>query len=317
MVNHAKIRLTSVKDIVTFTQSPTTYRIMLQNRIQPLYFAYGSNLNKHDWNRGGFRPPFDAVFEKVANAWLPDHAPAFTYHSTVRNGGVLDIVERIGCCVPGALFRLKNQRGWESLCFKEGTPYGVTIKRVLSSDNQYVQAFTFTIRPEYFGGNFVAPSEEYVEVVRKGLRRHRLPTDILDAIADGEPAPAVNQFFCYGTLRRGDCRYSVMDALGILSERHGKVRGRLHNCGAYPAITLDAPQKAVVHGDFIQVCNLDEAFRRLDTIEGYRPNGNHNLYNRRLVPVRLDDRSVRIAWIYEYARPLPETVIASGDWLKR
>ena len=290
---------------------------MFQNRIQPLYFAYGSNLNKRDWNRGGFRPPFDDVFEKIGNAWLPDHALAFTYYSSVRNGGVLDAVERTGCCVPGAVFRLKNRRGWDALCRKEGPPYGVVMKRVLTNDNQFITVFTFTIRPEYFGGNFVAPSAEYVDVVRKGLKYHRLPTGILDAVANGEPAPAIDTFFCYGTLRKGDCRYRVMKELDILSERRGKVRGRLHDCGAFPAITLDAPPKAVVHGDFIRIGNLDEAFRRLDAIEGYRPGDEHNLYNRRLVPVRFNDRSVQIAWTYEYARPLPETVIASGDWFKR
>ena len=283
----------------------------------PLYFAYGSNLNKHDWNRNGFRPPFDDVFEKIGNAWLPDHALAFTYHSAVRNGGVLDVVKRTGCCVPGALFRLKDRWGWDALCLKEGPPYGVEMTRVLMNDNRFVTAFTFTIRSEYFGGNFVVPSAEYVAVVRKGLRRHQLPTDVLDAVASGEPAPIVDTFFFYGTLRKGDCRYRVMKELDILSERYGKVRGRLHNCGTYPAITLDAPQKAVVYGDVVRLGNLGEAFRRLDAIEGYRPGRNGNLYNRCLVPVRLDDRSVRIAWIYEYARPLPETVIVSGDWFRR
>ena len=286
------------------------------NFIESLYFAYGSNLNKRDWNRGNFRPPFDVVFEKAANAWLPDHALAFTYHSGVRDGGVLDVVERPGCCIPGALFRLKNRQGWDALQFKEGPPYGVAVKRFLMG-NQFINAFTFTIRSEFYGGDFVPPSEEYVEVVRKGLRCHHLPTDILETVAKGEPAPTVNTFFCYGTLRKGDCRYRVVKELGILSEQSGKVRGRLHDCGPYPAITLDAPQKSFVYSDVIQVRNLDEAFRQLDAIEGYRPGGNHNLYNRRLVPVRLDDRSVRVAWIYEYARPLPKTVIASGDWFRR
>jgi len=290
---------------------------MLQNYSLPLYFAYGSNLCKSDWNRGGFRPPFDAVFEKVGNGWLGDHTLAFPYHSVVRNGGVLDVVERPGCCVPGALFRLKNRQGLAALRLKEGIPYGIAMKSVLTNGNKFVPAFTFTIRPEYFGNDFIPPSEEYVDVVRKGLRSHRLPTDVLDVVASGKPAPAVDTFFCYGTLRKGDCRYRVMENLGILSERYGKVCGRLHDCGAFPAITLDAPPKAVVHGDVIRVHHLDEAFRQLDAIEGYRPNGTHNLYNRRLVPVRLADRSVRIAWIYEYARRLPETVIASGDWLKR
>ena len=290
---------------------------MLQNYLQSLYFAYGSNLNKHDWNRGGFRPPFDDVFEKVGNAWLPDHALAFTYYSGVRNGGVLDVVERTDCCVPGVVFRLKDRRGWDSLCLKEGPPYGVAMKRVLTNDSQFVQAFTFTIRPEFYARDFVTPSAEYVEVVRKGLRYHRLPTDILDIVANGEAAPTVDAFFCYGTLRKGDCRYVVMKELDILSERQGKVRGRLHDCGAYPAITLDASQKAVVYGDFIRLGNLAEAFRQLDAIEGYRPGCDRNLYNRRLVPVCLDDRSVRIAWVYEYARPLPKAIIASGDWFKR
>ena len=162
---------------------------MLPNYLQPFYFAYGSNLNAHDWNRSGFRPPFDDVFEKIGNAWLGDHAPAFTYYSGVRNGGVLDVVERTGCYVPGVLFRLKNLRGWKALCLKEGAPYGMTMKRVLTSGNKFVPAFTFTIRTEYYGGDFVAPSEEYVNIVRKGLRRHQLPTDVLDAVASGEPAP--------------------------------------------------------------------------------------------------------------------------------
>jgi gamma-glutamylcyclotransferase (GGCT)/AIG2-like uncharacterized protein YtfP len=217
----------------------------------------------------------------------------------------------------GGLVSSENREGWEALRFKEGAPYGVTVKRFLIGNNKFVNAFTFAIRPEYYSGDFVQPSKEYVDVVRKGLRCHRLPTDILDAIAKGEPAPMVNTFFCYGTLRKGDCRYRVMKELGILSERPGKVRGRLYDCGAYPAITLDAPQKAVVHGDFIRIHDLDEAFRRLDAIEGYRSGGGQNLYNRRLVSVRLDDRSVRVAWIYEYARPLPKTVIASGDWFRR
>jgi gamma-glutamylcyclotransferase (GGCT)/AIG2-like uncharacterized protein YtfP len=215
------------------------------------------------------------------------------------------------------VFHVRQMPRRETLCLKEGAPYGIAMKRVLTSGNGFVPAFTFTIRPEYYGGDFVVPSAEYVDVVRKGLRRHHLPTDILDVIANGEPAPTINSFFCYGTLRKGDCRYRVMKELGILSERHGKVRGRLHDCGTFPAITLTAPQKSVVHGDFIRVHNIDEAFRRLDAIEGYQPNGDHNLYNRRLVPVRFDDRNTRIAWIYEYACPLPETVIASGDWFRR
>ena len=290
---------------------------MKTKQLPPLYFAYGSNLNKHDWNRNGFRPPFDSAFEKVGNAWLPDHALAFTYHSSVRGGGVLDVIEQKDCCVPGALFRLKNKRGWDALCQKEGAPYEVKSKQVLMRNNKLVPCFTFVVRAEFFQGKFVTPSEEYVEVVRKGLRCHRLPTDVLEAVAGGVAAPPVDTFFCYGTLRKGECRYRVMQALGILAEQHGRVCGRLHDCGAYPAITLDAPQNAVVHGDFIQVRCVDEAFRRLDAIEGFVPGREHNLYNRRLVPVCLDDRSVRIAWGYEYARPLPERIIVSGDWLVR
>ena len=109
-----------------------------------------------------------------------------------------------------------------------------------------------------------------------------------------------------------------MRELGIVSEQPGRIRGRLHDCGPYPAITLDAPQKAVVHGDFIRVRNLAAAFDVLDGIEGYRPGREQsNLYNRRIVPVRLDDGNLQLAWVYEYARSLPEKVIASGDWFKR
>ena len=129
---------------------------------QPLYFAYGSNLNKHDWNRNGFRPPFDDVFEKVANAWLPGHTLTFTFRSAVRDGGVLDVIERQGCCVPGALFRLKNWEGKKALDEKEGWPfiYPHSKKQVLTNTNALVEAFTYTICPERREGNFIRPSEE-------------------------------------------------------------------------------------------------------------------------------------------------------------
>ncbi|MCL1829847.1 MAG: hypothetical protein FWG21_00285, partial [Oscillospiraceae bacterium] len=80
MGNLWKNRLPFAADTVTFASSPIAGGTMNH----PLYFAYGSNLNKHDWNRNGFRPPFDDVFEKIGNAWLPDRALAFTYHSAVR-----------------------------------------------------------------------------------------------------------------------------------------------------------------------------------------------------------------------------------------
>ena len=147
-----------------------------------LYFAYGSNLNKFDWNHHGVRPPFDDCFEKVSNAWLSDYVPAFTYDSPVRSGGVLDVVARPGCCTPGVVFRLKSRKGLDALRQKEGSPYSIIAATVVTSDNRLMDVFTFTIKPRYVLGNYVTPSEEYVTVVRKGLRYHKLSTNVLDAV---------------------------------------------------------------------------------------------------------------------------------------
>ena len=287
------------------------------------YFAFGSNLNKKDWN-SGFRPDFDQCFEKIGVAWLAGHRLAFTRYSGVRQGGVLDIVRQRGGFVPGAVFRIKNHAGWRALSSKEGGAYKPVWIKVRLTSGEIVNAFTFQMRDHLFGGtkqrnaSFVEPHDAYIAAVRKGLRNHRLPTRYLEAAIVNKPTPALDAFFCYGTLRSGECRYGVMESLGILSEQRGKVRGRLHDCGSYPAITLDAPQKARVIGERIRVENLAEAKRQLDRIEGYDADRKRDsLYIRKTVSVLLANRENEIAWIYEFNRRLPERVIESGDWFNR
>ena len=86
------------------------------------YFAYGSNLNAEDWQawcrRSGFSPD---LLEFRTVAYLPDWELVFDYRSSSRNGGALDLKERIGQLTAGAVFEVAPG-GWKALDSKEGAP---------------------------------------------------------------------------------------------------------------------------------------------------------------------------------------------------
>ena len=89
---------------------------------QKLYFAYGSNLNLTDLNDWLQRKGLPEELLKFhSHACLPDFELAFTYRSTSRSGGVLDIRKSIGSVVEGVLFEVRDG-GWKALDSKEALP---------------------------------------------------------------------------------------------------------------------------------------------------------------------------------------------------
>lgn len=106
-------------------------------------------------------------------------------------------------------------------------------------------------------------------------------------------APIPPLLFAYGTL--GPC--NPVDALrGAWTA--DAVRGRLYDLGPYPAlIDLDEPSAGWVEGHVRAVARR-ELEGTLDPYEGV----DIGLYRR----VATTTRSGRRAWVYVYARPLPD-----------
>lgn len=150
-----------------------------------LYFAYGSNLNKDDWNDPDKkRPDFDTLFKVVSTAVLKDHKLAFTAKSENRNGGVLDIIKANGSDVPGVVFKVISQAGWDALDEKEGVKAG-TYQRVgkqVVAGGAGFGVVTYEVKNKI---RYVMPDSRYVDVVRKGLEAFGLPADSLDAAVRG------------------------------------------------------------------------------------------------------------------------------------
>ena len=91
-----------------------------------LYFAYGSNLNFHDWSNWCHENGAGHLADElrcVGAATLPDRRLAFTRRSVRRDGGVLDVVPARGHVVEGVLFEA-NDVTWELLDAKEGERLG-------------------------------------------------------------------------------------------------------------------------------------------------------------------------------------------------
>ena len=279
------------------------------------YFCYGSNLNAEDWSRwcegkGYSETAFDASFQKVANAWLPDYRPAFTVYSKTRSGGVLDIVEANGCVVPGVLFRV-NEEAVAKLNRKEGAPrFYKRIDITVQTADGFQKAFTYQIvSPQ---GDYVQPSEEYARIVSEGLKAHGLDDEHIRRASTWKERTANTNVFVYGTLQTGE---RLVENLADCPRKLARVCGRLYNLGGYPGLYLDPNGEPVV-GEVVTVSPT--VLARLDQIEGFQGYNQKSLYHRVWLPKEIwgDDGG---CWAYVYAKPENElesdTRIKSGDWV--
>lgn len=208
------------------------------DRSPSLYFAYGSNLNAADWTRWCTERGVDpAIIQPIGIGYLPDHDLAFRYRSRSRRGGVLDVVARRGQLVPGVLFSL-SANALDALDVKEGrgTAYDRSEISVLRDDGSEVRALTYRVlKPE----RFVAPHPEYLGIVRDGLAGHGLSPDQLnEAAADSRPTLITDLFFFYGTLMRGESRFSIIRDLDPSLVLMSETFGRLVDCGPFPGLEM-------------------------------------------------------------------------------
>ena len=288
-----------------------------------LYFAYGSNLNRADWEgfcaRNGCHPD---RLQPVARAILPDMRLSFDYHSMTRGGGALNIQPALGHSIYGVLYRA-DAEGWKALDAKEGAPYCYQrVARIaLAEDGSRVPVVTYEVTPERLRP-FTPPTAEYRAIVAQGLTAWGLPTAALERAADNEqPLPEIDTLFVYGTLMAGESRATAIPPEQILSRIPACTLGTLQaTAGDYPAMRLPDPAAGPVpgrvRGECVQLAALPLLLPLLDRIEGF---GGYDhpraLFHRTLVPVKREDGRDCRAWCYVAGDAVPTgAVIPGGYW---
>lgn len=284
---------------------------------QPLYFAYGSNLNQKDFNDWCSKRGFPiGLLRFHSNANLPDFDLAFSYQSIPRNGGVLDVKPRTGQLVPGILFEVDGE-GWDALDKKEGSPnfYERVKVQVLNERGESLEAVTYQVC-DGRKLQFVAPHPAYIEIVEQGLDDWNIGKAQLNAVAKNRVSKCPDGFFFYGTLMRGETRFSVLHQFGLECTLMAETFGRLLDLGSFPALVDTGSSDQLVQGDFVRLRNPEQAIHKLDQIEGFNGFGMpDSLYRRTFVGVCVGDGRVRHAWTYCLAdNACKASQILSGDW---
>lgn len=286
-----------------------------------MYFAYGSNLDDEDWGR--FCKKNDLSVDgivPVGPAILPDHELVFNVYSNTRGGGALNIKNRIGAYVCGALFAV-DETGWGTLDFKEGVLdriYERRTVRVILPDGSLTSAVTYQVTQESQQG-FVEPTAAYMDAVERGLSRFgHFSFNLNQAAADKEFLDLSLGIFLYGALMAGENRHAVAEALKITQITKGIVNGTLHvtesDC---PTLKLTKKNKNYqVMGELILFQDLSAALKEIDDV--VRFSGfefvDHK-YERTLCRAMVAGQVPVLAWCYvagNLSRITRE--ITSGSW---
>ena len=286
---------------------------MTQNR---RYFGYGSNLDWDDWvafcRKHNANP--DGLMER-APAWLVEHHLKFHYYSSGRKGGAADVVPiNTYHATPGVLFDV-DEEAWTTLVRKEGAPNYYEEKEVLviGSDGKLQKATTFVVCKHRQKADFVQPTDEYRQLIHDGLEHRGLPTFGLDqALQHSFDQPTINHLFVYGTLMSGQNRFNQLEPY-VRSSTKGWTKGQLHHLGSFPGLKLD---EGVVHGELIEMRDVEQCLERTDGIEGFRGFGHQDsFYDRTIVQVQTE-QGVVWAWTYVYAHDVDEdSIIEDGRWI--
>lgn len=284
------------------------------------YFAYGSNLNTRDWQgwceREGYSP--DSL-QPLFPAFLPDRELRFTYRSTTRGGGVLDVVPRPGKLVPGVVFEV-TEDGWKALDAKEGAPcaYRRIETECLTPDGAIHPVAVYEVNPKVIRNRhkkYEPPPKDYVDIVRQGLQAFDLDCGPLEAARENKPSPdLVDAIFVYGTLLRGECRHHMLEAAQPKCILLAEVPGRLLDFGEYPGLDLAAEDNEWIFGEFVRVKDITQLLEKLDCVEVFRGYGaKGSLFRRVLIETGMCDGRTRLAWMYVTARRNAPR-LPGGNW---
>lgn len=278
-----------------------------------LYFGYGSNLDRDDFERWCEVNGFDdgLLDEVLGPAVLYDWALVFGRHSKGRGGGVLDIWPRLGHGVPGVVFEVDDE-ALDALDQKEGHPSAYERREVVVElGGRDLRCLTYVVRER--STRHFEPATAYLDLVRRGYDRHGLDPAPLEAAALGHRTgalgpPASSALFVYGSLMQGEALAGHIEALAPVSVSPASLRGRLFELGSYPGLALDGV--STVMGERVVFQDVGAALERLDHVEGFYGHGEaDNLYTRRLVDIGGEP-----TWVYVYAGRDEGAPIPHGDW---
>jgi gamma-glutamylcyclotransferase (GGCT)/AIG2-like uncharacterized protein YtfP len=105
--------------------------------------------------------------------------------------------------------------------------------------------------------------------------------------------------FVYGTLKESRrLRSMLRDVSRWRVLGPGTIAGRLYDAGPYPVLAMSDNPNDRVPGLLVKLESGDAALARLDDYEDV----SHGLYERRRVPVQLDESTTDEAWVYVYRR---------------
>ena len=110
---------------------------------------------------------------------------------------------------------------------------------------------------------------------------------------------ANGRLFVYGALRKGFRAHRLMQGFRARLLATGWVNGRLYDLGKYPGALESTRDADKVHGEIYLLPRAADAFRVLDSLEGFDPaNSGGNLFERKETTVMLAGGRETRAWIY-------------------
>jgi gamma-glutamylcyclotransferase (GGCT)/AIG2-like uncharacterized protein YtfP len=230
-----------------------------------------------------YDPNHDAAAEGLKPAfvaWLPDRQIRFT------RTGLVDARERPGHAISGIAFHTGP-----AMAPAPPETHRLFETECLTLDGEAHTAWAYELKPELRDNDDRQPSD------------HSL----------------IAGLFIYGTLLRGESRHHVLQRADPRAYLPAHTAGVLLDLGEYPGLSPSGNEFSLVHGELVQVGNL-EAFRDLDEIEEFYGFGRPgSMFRRALIRVRLEGGARCAAWTYlpDSGAASAGTPIASGDWRKR
>jgi gamma-glutamylcyclotransferase (GGCT)/AIG2-like uncharacterized protein YtfP len=278
--------------------------------------AYGSNLDSEDWDKFVARyAQSNVVFRSLGKVLIPDYGLVFDKYAHSRKGGVANIRYNKGSIAEAVLFDA-NDEAIRLLRQKEGHPNHYEEKEIyaLREDGSELKAKTYIYPVSRSEKKFVKPSEEYLDICRKGYRKHGLEVKPLEAAAIYFPIHQLEKVFFYGTLMRGEFRFEAVADMGVESVTRGKVRGSLTTNGSFPGLDLERYENFSEGELFDFYGNIQEILTKTDNIEGFRSFGDPDNYFRRTCAyIDTGDNSRELAWVYTFDGSLGSDV-SKNDW---
>jgi gamma-glutamylcyclotransferase (GGCT)/AIG2-like uncharacterized protein YtfP len=286
-----------------------------------LYFGYGSNLCERDWGEWCERNGAEkSGLRFLRRAWLPEHELSFTYSSASRGGGVLDVIERFGQAVPGALFEI-DEACKLALDKKEGAPfiYEPAELTVLDDEGGAHTALTYRVKEDLRVAH-VEAAPGYAEIVSEGCEALGVKKSMLTAAAAvRRPAWEIPSVFVYGSLRTGESNHGWLKrGAAVKLKGVGSTPGLLHDCGSWPAMMPGSGEERVV-GELWRCEDAGATLGALDQLEGFSGwSEGGSLFLRRLQRARMSCGGEVLTWVYRYAGERCDgELVSSGDWTSR